>query len=512
MKSENCILAIAVITILSFPPALVAQDASAQSKRAERHHYKLVDLGTLGGPQSIIYEAATRPLNNRGTLTGCADTSTLDPNNPQNPYFAYPNNVVDPYEQHVFRWHDGVQADLGTLPGGTSSCTQWINEHDVIVGGSTNGATDPLTGYPEVIAVRWEHGGIHNLGTLGGNQSVAYAINDHDAVVGWALNSISDPFAFSVFAFGATQAHAVLWSQGEMQDLGTLGGPDSAAYFVNESGQIAGQSLTNSIPNETTGFPTQDPFLWGKGKLTDLGTLGGTNGYPLSLNNRGQVVGQSNLSGDQVFHPFLWDQGVLKDIGTFGGDFGSANWLNDAGDVVGWALYPGNQLFRPFLWRKGQIIDLGSVSGDACGIAFGINSVGQVVGSSGDCQGNPHHAFLWKDGDIVDLNSLVSPSSELKLKSATNINDRGEIAGTGATANGNVRAFLLIPCDDDHPDVEGCEYSMFDAPVAQSNNSKARPLAVTQPSTASPAPTFNQLRNRFMQRYRLREQPPVPRG
>jgi probable HAF family extracellular repeat protein len=100
--------------------------------------------------------------------------------------------------------------------------------------------------------------------------------------------------------------------------------------------------------------------------------------------------------------------------------------------------------------------DLGTVSGDDCGIAFGINSIGQVVGSSGDCQGNGLHAFLW-NGDIVDLNSLVSPSSALQLKSATNINDRAEIAGTGVTPNGDLHAFLLIPCDDEHPDVEGCE-------------------------------------------------------
>src|SRR5215472_7097603 len=34
--------------------------------------------------------------------------------------------------------------------------------------------------------------------------------------------------------------------------------------------------------------------------LVDLGNFGGTCGLPLGLNNRGQVVGLSNLAGDQT--------------------------------------------------------------------------------------------------------------------------------------------------------------------------------------------------------------------
>jgi len=48
-----------------------------------------------------------------------------------------------------------------------------------------------------------------------------------------------------------------------------------------------------------------DPFLWTNGKMIDLGTLGGTCGVVDALNDRGEVVGFSDLSGDEVLHPFL---------------------------------------------------------------------------------------------------------------------------------------------------------------------------------------------------------------
>ena len=85
-----------------------------------------------------------------------------------------------------------------------------------------------------------------------------------------------------------------------MRDLGTLGGPDSVAWFVNERGQVAGQSYINSIPNPTTGFPTVDPFfIADDGKMVDVGSLGGTSSILVGLNNRGQMTGTMTLAGDQ---------------------------------------------------------------------------------------------------------------------------------------------------------------------------------------------------------------------
>ena len=60
---------------------------------------------------------------------------------------------------------------------------------------------------------------------------------------------------------------------------------------------------------------------------------------------------------------------------------------------------------------------------------------------------------------MVDLNALVPPGSELDSAAGVSINDRGEIDGDRILPNGESHAFLLIPCDENHPDVEGCDYS-----------------------------------------------------
>jgi hypothetical protein len=67
---------------------------------------------------------------------------------------------------------------------------------------------------------------------------------------------------------------------------------------------------------------------------------------------------------------------------------------------------------------------------------------------------------------MVDLNTLVPPGSGINLAAADSINDRGEIASEGVLPNGDNRAVLLIPCDDNHPGIEGCDYTLADSAVA----------------------------------------------
>jgi len=125
------------------------------------------------------------------------------------------------------------------------------------------------------------------------------------------------------------------------------------------------------------------------------------NNLAFQINNRGQVVGISDLRGDQTQHGFLWQNGVMNDLGTL------------SGDVEIWAV--------------------------------GINNKGQVVGFSFDASGNIR-AFLWQNGVMTDLNTLIPADSALYLLSANGINARGQIAGLAfLPSTGEVHAYLATP-------------------------------------------------------------------
>ncbi len=311
---------------------------------------------------------------------------------------------------------------------------------------------------------------VTDLGTLGDNFNSSYVTS---------INNAGQMVGVSYTSSGAV-ARAFLYANGQINDLGTLGGSDSSAYAINNVGQVTGDSNTSSGTVQTflysngqmttassladsSGRGLNDvgqvvglaspsgssnvyhAFLYTDGQLRDLGTLGGTNSYAYAINNRGQVVGGADIPGSLTEHAFLYSNGQMTDLFRTlpgGNAYGDAHAINNSGQATGFFSTSSIPDHHAFLYSNGQVTDLGSVPGFVYSSGDGINNAGQVVGQleGTDAHYGYNEAFVYSNGQMTDLNNLIDPSLGITLTDAVAINDKGQIAADSAS-----RAYLLTP-------------------------------------------------------------------
>jgi probable HAF family extracellular repeat protein len=303
---------------------------------------------------------------------------------------------------------------------------------------------------------------IYDTGTLGGTFAFGAGVDNLGWVTGASLNA-------------AGALHATLAIPGNLIDLGTLGGTNSAVEWPvkNNHGLVVGISESATPDKNGEVFSCVDfiptnghtclPFLWQNGALSQLALLGGNNGFATGVNNAGIAVGWAETAvhdGDCVLPQVLqflaveWGPGtaVKRVLPPYGRDTTSAaTAINDAGEVVGISGACDNAVGaysarHALLWINGQPIKLPTLGGAGWNTPMAINNAGIIVGfldTPGDVSGGvltPNsQAVIWTPDGIINLHTLPGDATA----QATGINDFNQVVGTSFEASGAPHAVFL---------------------------------------------------------------------
>ena len=232
----------------------------------------------------------------------------------------------------------------------------------------------------------------------------------------------SDPVLWHAFLHLPSTAYGL---PAGMNALGTLGGRDSVATDINGSGQVVGGAQDTSM--------NMRPFLWLPSAayslsagMNDLGTLGGDSQSLLhraqAINSSGETVGLSFTAGGNA-HAFLWLPSAayglssgMNDLGVLTG--GTISWafaINDDGEVVGTSNVTGGA-YHAFVWANGTMTDLNDlINADADWTltrATSINSDGEITGW-GTNQDGEYRAFVLTQTCALSTSGAVAGGPSL---------------------------------------------------------------------------------------------------
>jgi probable HAF family extracellular repeat protein len=338
----------------SVVPNSPAQHAAGSIPR----FYTLTDIGSgLPGSPGLVPSG----LNDEGTVVGTASANVI-------PSLPSCGSSCGPPEAWIFR--NGTLTELPPLGSDFVTVGDSINDVGYASGGSA--------GYVTEEAVLWSPTGrIINLGTgILGSQSSAEAISISNTfnIAGASYNYYSEvPTAFD--GKGGASAPCGSNTQGQLQKVNDFG-LATGVMFLYQGG---GDSIT-CPPLTIVGSPPDPTFY----------------DYGWSINDKAQSVGRLSVGpAFGNFHPYLYQRGKTTDLGTlFPGNpnaVGSAFGINESGTIVGWSAksggtpgYPPVDL-RAFVYSDGTMVDINSLLSSrvrskwTVGVAKSINSRNQIV-------------------------------------------------------------------------------------------------------------------------------------
>ncbi|HVK95573.1 MAG TPA: hypothetical protein VM571_12695 [Noviherbaspirillum sp.] len=261
----------------------------------------ITDLGTLGG---TLVNA--RGINNKGDIVG---TSVVNSRTGELHGFVYSNGNMRDFnelggnfialqdindagqiigtnqELHAALFSNGVNQDLGTLPGRNTSMATQINAKGEVLGSSrTFGGGDARS-------FLYANGMLIDLGSVAGCQTSEFtALNDRTQLA------------------GQCDERLVIRNGESIKDLGGIAGFDApVATSINNSGQVVGFARKTGT---NTGEDVNG-FFYDGSQLVDLNTVPSimASGWrieaPLVINDSGQILGRGTFQGSSTFRYFL---------------------------------------------------------------------------------------------------------------------------------------------------------------------------------------------------------------
>ncbi|MFD9890920.1 hypothetical protein ACFWY9_16360 [Amycolatopsis sp. NPDC059027] len=303
--------------------------------------------------------------------------------------------VVGQSGRRPVRWDRDDRVSALPLPRGyTGGSPTSVNDSGEIGGNVYLGDWESL--HP----VRWNRAGrVEELPLPPGAISSAGAvINARGSVMG---NAMTPDYRY----------HAARWdARGRLVTLEALDGGESQAVAINDRDEMAG------IARDTSGYLVG--VKWSAdGKITKLPPPEGY--YPLSVNNRGSILGTT----------IVWDRrGHVTRLGTDPSLQGASGAkLNDHDEVLGQGR-DLNQRARCVRWdRLGRIAVLGSLPQDAESRCSDLNNAGMVVGESSRAnpgERNPLPVYWDRRGTIT---ALPLPPDLPDTFEAQHVSERGNV-------------------------------------------------------------------------------------
>jgi probable HAF family extracellular repeat protein len=319
---------------------------------AEATAFKYTDLGTLGGMHS-----GAMAINDAGAIAGFAFTQAST--------------------THAAVWQNGAIEDLGS--GQQTSVALSINRQGQVAGYASSSSGD-------IHATIWSDAQKIDLSTPGEAYSLAYGINDLGQVAGYSYTN------------GLTN-RAIFWNGVSLTTLSDSNVLASHAYAINNSGRLAG---------DWYGSGSYDSFAttWnGDNRESDF------IGVAYAINDKGDLAGFSYLNNRAVY----WDGYTTIYLGTLGGSYSMAYGLNEKGQVVGMSETSGDMASHAVLWNGDSEVDLNTsldadetAAGWVLTEARGINESGYIVGNARNSITGEQHAFLLTPVPEPDTSVLLA--------------------------------------------------------------------------------------------------------